>query len=426
MNGRSLFRLTAMSLERDRRGAGFSAFGVAVGVGSLLFFVSLGLGVSKVVRERVFPLDATLLDVVPPSISLGSILGGGKLDSAVVDRISALPGVRTVYRKMNVRVPAVTRYDGSFFGAPLRMGIEVLAVGVDPAFIRRDVQLGDFSDREPDRPIPAVVSSRLLEIYNQSFAPARKLPQLAPAMVVGFTFPIEFNRSFVAATAPGPVVSSQIQVVGVSERALLAGVTIPLDTAIRINRTANVDTITFTALTVQAEDPSSIPRIADEIRKMGLNIEDQERRLAQSAGAAVALTTSVLALLSALICVLAAVNIAQGLSASVRARKREIGIMQAVGASRNDIRSLIFAEACAIGLVGGIFGTVGAVAAGALVDRVAKIYLPSFPFRPETFFSFPLPLLIGGVSLGLAAALLGAYWPSRQAAALDPAKILAG
>lgn len=426
MTARSLRRLVVMSLIRDRRGALFSSFGVMVGVGSLVFFVSLGLGVGRVIRERVFPVDAALLDVVPPAISLGSILGGGKLDQSTVDRLVAQPGVRNVYRKMNVRVPAVTRYEGNFFGAPLRMGLEILAIGVDKEFVQRDLQMGNFSDSGPDKPIPAVVSSRLLEIYNKSFAPARKLPQISGTMIIGFTFPVEFNRSFVAATGQGPTTPTQIQVVGVSDRALLAGVTVPLNVAIRINKSANLDGDTFTGLTVQAKDPSDVPRIADEIRRMGLNVDDQERRLAQNVGAAVTLTTSVLALLSALVCALACVNIAQALSAAVRSRSREIGIMQAVGASRSEIRWLVLAEAASIGLAGGVIGTLSALGAAVTTDRLARTYLPSFPFKPDTFFSFPLALLAGGVLLGLCAALVGAYWPSRQAANVDPARILAG
>ncbi len=154
MTALALVRLTRLSLSREKKGVAFSAFGVAMGVGSLVFFVALGLGVDKVVREKVFPVDAQLLDVVPPTLSLGAILGGGKIDEATVERLSAIAGVETVYRKMNVRVPAVSRYEGDFFGSRLRMGIEVLAVGVDPGLVKKDVQMGDFSDPGPDKPIP--------------------------------------------------------------------------------------------------------------------------------------------------------------------------------------------------------------------------------------------------------------------------------
>ncbi len=395
-------------------------------MGSLVFFVALGLGVARVVREKVFPVDTNLVDVVPPAISLGALLGGGKIDQGVVDRLVALEGVAKVYRKMTVRVPAVSRYDGEFFGSRIRMGLEILAVGVDPGLVQHDVRLGEFRDQGPAQPIPAVVASRLLEIYNKSFAPARKLPQLSPQIVIGFAFPVEFNRSFVAATAPGPVTATQLQVVGVSERGLLAGVTIPLDTAVRLNRASGADADTFTGVTVQAKDPGAVGRIVEEVKKMGLEIDDQERRLAENAGAAVAVTTSALALLSVLICLLAAVNIAHALSASVRSRAREIGVMQAVGASRSDIRWLIFAEAAVVGLAGGGAGTLVAVLAAKLLDLASASYLPPFPFKPDSFFELPWPVVAGGVALGMLAALAGAYFPSRAAAATDPAKTLAG
>lgn len=423
----ALSRLVRLSLARERKGAFFSAFGVAMGVGALVFFVGLGLGVGAVIREKVFPTDARLVDVVPPAVSLGSLLGGGTLDAPTVERLRELPGVEAAYRKMNVRVPAVTRYDGVFFGTRLRMGMEVLALGVEPALVQGDVQMGEFKDAGEGQPIPALVSTRLLELYNKTFAPARKLPQLSANMLVGFGFPVEFNRSYVAAaSASGPTQSGQAQVVGASDRALLAGITIPLDAAIRLNRAFGVDAENYSGVTLVATDPSQVPVIVDAVKGMGLEIDDQERRMAENSGAAVALTTSALALLSLLICILAAVNIAHALSASVRARAKEIGVMQAVGASRADIRAIILAEAAVVGLAGGAAGTIAALLLALGVNRLAAGYLPNFPFKPDSFFSFPWPVVAGGVALGLVAALAGAYFPSRRAAATDPARTLAG
>jgi len=423
----ALSRLVRLSLARERKGAFFSAFGVAMGVGALVFFLGLGLGVGRVIREDIFPTDARLVDVVPPAVSLGSLLGGGKLDAPTVERLRALPGVEAAYRKMNVRVPAVTRYDGVFFGSRLRMGMEVLALGVEPALVQGDVQLGEFKDAGEGQPIPSLVSTRLLELYNKTFAPARKLPQLSANMLVGFGFPVEFNRSYVAAaSASGATQAAQAQVVGASDRALLAGITIPLEAAIRLNRAFGMDAENYSGVTLVATDPSRVPAIVDAVRGMGLEIDDQERRMAENSGAAVALTTAALALLSILICLLAAVNIAHALSASVRARAREIGVMQAVGASRSDIRAIVLAEAAVVGLAGGASGTAAALLLALGVDKLAAGYLPNFPFKPDSFFSFPWPVVVGGVLLGLAAALAGAYFPSRRAAATDPARTLAG
>ncbi len=423
----ALSQLVRLSLARERRGAFFSAFGVAMGVGALVFFLGLGLGVGRVIRERIFPNDARLLDVVPPAVSLGSFLGGGKLDNVMVERLRALPDVEQVYRKMSVRVPAASRFDGDFFGRKLRMGMDLLAVGVEPGLVEGDVQVGKFVDPGPGQPLPALISTRLLEIYNNTFAPARKLPTLAPSMLVGFTLPVDFNRSYVVAPVPNaPVISAPVQVVGASDRALLAGVTIPLDAAIRLNRELGQDWETYSSITLVASSPGAVPRLIEAVKEMGLEIDDQERRLAENVGAAVALTTSALALLSVLICVLAAVNIAHALSASVRARAKEIGVMQAVGASRSDVRNIVLAEAAVVGLAGGLLGTLVAVPLAVVMDRLARSYLPQFPFKPESFFSFPWPVVVGGVMLGLLAAVAGAWFPSHRAAATDPARTLAG
>ncbi len=418
--------LVRLFLSRDRRSALSSTFGLAVGVASLVFFVSLGLGVGRVVREKVFPVDSSLIEVVPASFSLG-LLGGGKLDDATVARLEKLPGVARAFRKMNVKAPAVTIYRGDFFGRPLHMGLEVLAVGVEPGFVKRDVLMGEFVDPGPDKPIPALASTRLLEIYNKSFAPQRALPQLSGQMLTGFIFPIDFNRSFVTATPPNAsAIPAQAQLVGVSDRALLAGVTIPLDVAKRLNRAANLDDTTFTALTLQAVDPSSVPGLVSAVKAMGLSVDDQERRMAENAGAAVAISTSSLALLSVLICVLAAFNIAHAFSAAVRAREKELGVMRAVGATRATLFQLVLTEALVLGLAGGVAGTAVAFLASVGLDAASTQLLPEFPFKPGTWFERPVWLLVGGVGLGVLAAAAGAFLPARRASATDPARVLAG
>lgn len=418
--------LVKLSLKAEKRATLSSTFGIVVGVMSLVFFVGLGLGIAKLLREKVFPVEARLVEVVPPKLALGGLLGGGRIDEDTVKRLAALPGVTQAYRKMNVRVPAVSRYDGDFFGRPLRMGLEIIAVGVDPDLVKADVLLGDFRDQGPGQPIPAVAATRLLEIYNKTFAPSRGLPNLTPQLLAGLMIPVEFNRSFVTASPPGPQTVTQLQLVGLSPRGLLAGVTIPLDTARRLNRASNVDADTYSAVTLLAASQGEVSDVVKAVTDMGLHVDDQEQQLAKNAAAVVVLTTAAMALLSGLICLLAAVNIAHALSSAVRARSRDIGIMRAVGATRGDIRNWVMGQALVMGLLGGAVGTGFAVLMAFGVDAAVARTLPAFPFKPETFFDWPLGLCAGGVLLGTVAALVGAWGPGRQASGIDPAATLAG
>ncbi|MGC4000591.1 MAG: ABC transporter permease [Anaeromyxobacter sp.] len=123
-------------------------------------------------------------------------------------------------------------------------------------------------------------------------------------------------------------------------------------------------------------------------------------------------------------CALAALAIAQSLSASVRGQAREIAVLQAVGAAPADVRRVVLAEGAALGLAGGVAGTLLACGLAALADRLALRLLPDFPFRPESFFAFPAWLPLLGLAVPALAATLGALAPAAAAARVEPARTL--
>jgi ABC-type lipoprotein release transport system permease subunit len=417
-----LIRLARGNLVREVGALAVSAGGVALGTGCLVFFLALGAGLQHVVQD-VFPVSTREVEVVVPQLALGNLLGEQKIDEATVARLRAVRGVAAVYPKMQLRIPAVTRYSGMFFGHEMRMGLEVVATGLMPELVGSDAHM-PFEDAGESHPIPVVVNRRLLELYNKVFAPQRNLPRLTDSMLVGFRIPVELGRSFVGArTLPNPEETSMV-VVGFSERATLAGVSMPLAAIQRINRRYGADAETYSSVLVRAQSADDLTEVASAVRKLGLEIDDTERRYAVQIGAAVELVTLALSLLAALITGLAAVNTMQAFYASVRERTREIGVLRAVGATRGDVAAVVLLEAAATGLAGGVIGVALARLAAALLDRLAGSGLPDFPFKPATFFAFRSGHMAIGIGVALLAALLGAFLPARAAARLDPAKAL--
>ncbi len=429
----NLSRLVAVSLRRDGRGALFAAFGVAVGIGALVFFVGLGSGVRTLVRERLFPSDSRAIEVVPPSLSLGGMLGGGKLDEAALQRLARLPGVQRVFRKMELRVPAMGGPAEGLvqtFGVPRHIYLAVIAIGVEPAFVEKDLAPGmAFADPEPGKPVPALAARRLVELYNRAFARAQGLPPIGEPLLRGAAgvelLHVTLGRSMRGVTGL-PIRTFGLAFAGLSDRAPLHAVLIPLEVARRLNHEYGQDADTYSSATLLATTPDEVPSIVAAVKQRGLSIDDSEQKLSQSVGGAVAVVTLALALLSALICLLAAVNIAHALTASVRTRAKEIGILRAVGATRADVSALVLGEALVIGLGGGAAGALGALAGGAALDALARSRLPDFPFKPDTFFAFSPLLLLGATALAVVAALLGALLPALAASRTDPARALSG
>ncbi len=428
-----LIGLVRINLSRDRKGAFFSAFGVAMGIGALVFFVALGLGVGSLIREKIFPSDANSIEVVPPAVSLGSIFGGGKLDEATVSRLAALEGVQRVHRKMELRVPAMGGPADSLvqsFRVPRHIHVAIMAVGVEPDLVAGDVAKGaSFTDPGEGKPIPAMASRRLLELYNRSFARSQGLVPIGEEMLLGAAG-VELLTARLGRNMRGdtgmPEQRVGLSFAGISDRAPLHGVLIPIDVAKRLNAAYGKDADAYSSLTLVADSPGRVPALVQQVKEMGFGIDDSEKQLSESVGGAVAVVTGALALLSILICLLAGVNIAHALSASVRARARELGLLRALGATGGDVAALVLGEAAVIGLLGGAAGALCSRLLALGLDRAAAKLLPEFPFKPESFFDFPLPLLIGALALGVVAALLGALVPALSASRSDPARALAG
>src|SRR5258705_12189421 len=177
-----------------------------------------------------------------------------------------------------------------------------------------------------------------------------------------------------------------MQVVGSSERATLAGVSMPLAAIRRINRQYGMDAETYSSVLVRAQSADDVGEVAAGVRKLGLEIDDTERRYAVQIGAAVELVTLALSLLAALITGLAAVNTMQAFYASVRERTREIGVLRAGGATRGDVAAVGLVEAAATGLAGGGLGVLLARPAGAPRAPGAPGRGADRPLKPPALF----------------------------------------
>ncbi len=423
----ALLRLAATSLRADRRGALLNGVAVAVGAAALCFFLSLGMGVGAAVRH-MFPGEARLLEVVPSAASLGPVLGGGQLDGDAVTRLGALPGVVAAWPEMSLRVPiAATRApEGLAVNYPPGLTVQIPALGVDPGLLAGDLPRGtSFADPGEGGPIPAAISPRLLEAYNRTIAPAWNVRRLPPGpSLVGLQLPVKVGYSIVPQKTEDRVYEARLVLAGLSDRVPTFVLALPLETVRRLHREYKKADQGYTGVALLAERPDDVPAVAAAVRRMGFTVDDSDRSVAERAGAVVAVATGALALLALLMIAVAAVAIAQSLFASVRARAREIALLQAVGATRADVRALVLCEAALLGLGGGLAGALLARLAAGGVDRLALRFLPDFAFRPDTFFAFPAWLWAAGAGVAAAAAVLGALAPAATASRLDPARAI--
>jgi putative ABC transport system permease protein len=123
--------------------------------------------------------------------------------------------------------------------------------------------------------------------------------------------------------------------------------------------------------------------------------------------------TLLLGLFAGLALILAAAGIYSVISYSVAQRTHEIGVRMAVGASQSDVLKLVVGQSMMLVLLGGVSGTMLALA---LTRLVASWLYEVRPTDPVTFVGVALLLIF--------VALLASYIPARRATKIDPMEAL--
>jgi putative ABC transport system permease protein len=122
--------------------------------------------------------------------------------------------------------------------------------------------------------------------------------------------------------------------------------------------------------------------------------------------------------------VVASLGVINTLVMAILERRREIGILKALGAADRDVRRLFFVEAGAMGLFGGILGT----AMGWLISRAinfgTNIYLARRSLPPITVSTVPWWMVAAAIAFSIAVSLAAGMYPASRAAKLDPVQAL--
>jgi hypothetical protein len=190
------------------------------------------------------PGEATVEVVV---VAPRALLGGKEVSKAIGDveleRIRRRPEVVSVVPRMALRGPALGIF--TIDGQEIRFEVGgftdgIPADAIEPGLADRFVEpaLGE------DQPVPVVVSPTLVTLYNDRFAKAHGMPQLGEADIAvasrgdRLTFAIELGMSMVALERdpPWPRRTVKARVIGVSPRAALIGMTVPIGQVAAWNR----------------------------------------------------------------------------------------------------------------------------------------------------------------------------------------------
>ncbi len=442
-----------------------TTIGISVGVASLVAMLSLGIGLQQLASRRLMKSGLFDTVVVTSRRDLRNFghnedrNGPAPGESRILDEptrleIEHLPNVLEAYP--DIRFITELRYDDK----PHLTMIAALPASAksNDAF---DALQGRFfsSDMAPEAVIQKTFAEELLGKTPKSGVDETNVAQLA-APLLGKELTMRYAQRettpSAASTSPDKKVTGneatsdasysvvsreqKLKIVGVADLdpesmrgPTRARVFIPLKLAeslhvmqptdLREVSRAAENQPSYSSVNVRVKNPSQIRDVEAAIKKMGFNtfsILDATRSLQQF----FAVLDVFLGIFGSLALAVASIGIVNTLVMAILERRREIGIMKAIGASDSDVKKLFFAEAGAMGILGGIVGVILGWAIGQVINLGTNVYLKRQSLPPEHFWAVPWWLVAFALVFAFAVSLISGLYPASRAARLDPVQAL--
>jgi len=181
------------------------------------------------------------------------------------------------------------------------------------------------------------------------------------------------------------------------------------------------------SIEIRVQDVYQAQEIAGRIqRKLGFPYFAEDwSRLWPNLFSALRLEKTVYFLVLLLMVLIGAFNIISTLIMVVMEKKKDIAILQSMGATRRSIRRIFLIKGCVIGTVGTLLGVLFGYGICLLIERYQFIELPKDVFLISTV---PVRIYLGNFVLvaltSFFVCLLASVYPARHAAKLDPVEII--
>jgi putative ABC transport system permease protein len=457
-----LTELAARNLREAVLRNSLTTLGISVGVASLVALLSLGVGLQQLVDRSV--ARAGLFDTVSVRSRQSSPFGqpgGGRrnprdaaelepprpLDDAARKEIAALPNVLEVNPEIRFTAEArrepisqlvmvsgmatssqssgtLDGLNGHFFSGPNAeeaivqgdLAKRLVEVGQAPASLLGQEITLRFAQRQA---LPPPSQQAPTDAPNQAVGPDEE--------AMGFSIVPSEKKFLVVGVTPTSESGGQV---GFNN----AGMYLPLAVAEKlqvvqqgdlrdVSRSSPAEGTRYAALTIRASNPTAVAQIESSVSHMGFqafSLIDVTRNLRTF----FAIFDMFLGIFGSLALAVASLGIINTLVMAILERRREIGVLKALGAADRDVRQLFFAEAGVMGLAGGVFGVLLGWAIGRAIQFATMIYLKRQGMNPPNIWSVPWWLVLGAIGFAIVVSLASGIYPASRAARLDPVEAL--
>jgi len=392
---RDIFKLSTRMFRTHPSRTFLTILGMSVGIGAILFLVSLGYGLQKILLEQVTNDEVLLtLDVFPLDEELVSI------DKKTLEEISKFPEVEKVSKMVTLSAQMNVK----------DITADVLIYAIDPLWFR----LGGIRVKEGKIPSgngEIVLSSITASLFN-----------LTPKEIIGKKAKFVFFVPQFQKEESGEVkilkTEKEYKIVGIVEDEEINYVYFPLKELEK-----EIEILRYNQLKVKIKNNKLMEMARSKIVNMGFQVSAISDTIEQANKIFKAIQIA-LGIFGLVALIVAAIGMANTMTISLLERINEIGVMKAIGASEKDVAYLFLGEAVIMGFLGGVGGIIVGFVVGFLFNTGVNLLAKALGGQPVDLFYTPPWFLLGVVGLSIFVGFVTGIFPARRAARFNPLEAL--
>jgi putative ABC transport system permease protein len=471
MKSYDLLELAGRNLREAVLRNSLTTAGIAVGIASLVAMLSLGAGLQRLASKQLGRsglFDSIIVTSRADFRTQDDEREAGRiqtsqmrsLDDKARDEIRAMPHVKNVYP--DIRLMAELRFDNGKGERPHFSMLAALPATARASEVFDDLQGSFFSSNTSSEALILADFARdLLDVNDKTIQRDAKLSDDQLKQVLGKQITLRYAERVaddVGARPASPATqdselttqnSSNFSVVRREKTFTIVGVVpsepyggfrggargrifIPTALAEQLNMVQPTDLRTmmrpsqgknYFTLVVQTDASSHVKQTQEAIKKMGFStysILDASKGLNRF----FMFLDLFLGIFGSLAIAVASLGIVNTLVMAILERRREIGIMKAIGASDADVQKLFFVEASSMGAFGGALGILLGWTIGRVINIGTNLYLQRNQIPPENFWYVSPWLIFFAMMFSIGVSLIAGIYPASRAAKLDPVQAL--
>lgn len=390
-----IFRMAFGNLKRNRMRTFLTVSGVVVGIGAIVFLVSLGFGLQALLVSKVANLDALTVLTVRP---------GNKEDTNIteetVKKFQAFGEVTEVSPTLSYPAQITEKESSS----------ETVVYGVTPKYFGlEDIKIdygNKFSSDNANEVIISVASLKILNLTDPSVVIGKELKFRIIQLDESGNFKKGSENDNLTLKVVGMTVDDKIKYAYV-----------PLEIVKKL------DGAQYSSVKVKVAQRAQVTSVRKAIESMGFpttSVKDTVDQIDQ----AFIIIRSVLGGFGMIALLVAAIGIFNTMTISLLERTHEIGIMKAVGGRNKDIARMFTSEAAIIGLMGGVLGVTAGWLLGLGINSLVNFIALSVGGEANAIFSYPLDFIALVIGFSFFVSTFAGIWPARRASKLNPLEAL--